>query len=103
MSATVSLVGLVLTALLMWMIACHLTVSLNVTMVAPVLIEWGHFFAVALQIILVNYLCHFDIECIINIMLYPEINHEAMAANSIINRYYYCTGCHALDIRSYYI
>lgn len=83
MSAAVSVVGMVLTALLTWMIVCHLTVSLNVTMVAPVLIEWGHFFAVALQIIRVNYLSHFDIECIIDIMLFP--------------------GCHSLVIPTYYV
>ena len=83
MSAAVSVVGLVLTALLTWMIVRRLTVSLNVTMVAPVLIEWGHFFAVALQIILVNYLSHFDIECIIDIMLYR--------------------GCHSLVILTYYV
>lgn len=83
MSAAVSVVGMVLTALLTWMIVCHLTVSLNVTMVAPVLIEWGHFFAVALQIILVNYLSHFDIECIIDIMLFP--------------------GCRSLVIPTYYV
>ena len=82
-SAAVSVVGLVLTALLTWMIVRHLMVFLNVTMVAPVLIEWGHFFADALQIILVNYLSHFDIECIIDIMLYP--------------------GCHSLVIPTYYV
>ena len=70
MSAAVSVVGLVLTALLTWMIVHHLMVSLNVTMVAPVLIEWGHFFAVALQIILVNYFSYFDIECIIHCRYY---------------------------------
>ena len=67
-SAAVSLVGLVLTALLTLMIVRHRMVFLNVTMVAPVLIEWRHFFADALQIILVNYLSHFDIECIIDII-----------------------------------
>ena len=82
-SAAVSVVGLVLTVLLTWMIVRHLMVFLNVTMVAPVLIEWGHFFADALQIILVNYLSHFDIECIIDIMLYP--------------------GCHSLVIPTYYV